>query len=101
MRDAVICEPLRTPVGGFGSLRDVAAPELAATVICGLLEASDLDRLNVNGSGIALGHPVGATVGRILATLTREMTRREVRYGLEAMCIGGGQGLAAVFERVA
>ena len=58
------------------------------------------DRLNVNGSGISLGHPVGATGARILATLAREMQRREVRYGLETMCIGGGQGLAAVFERV-
>jgi acetyl-CoA C-acetyltransferase len=61
---------------------------------------SDFDRLNVNGSGISLGHPVGATGGRILATLLREMDRRGVRYGLETMCIGGGQGLAAVFERV-
>lgn len=60
----------------------------------------DFDRMNVNGSGISLGHPVGATGGRILATLLREMRRREVRYGLETMCIGGGQGLAAVFERV-
>jgi acetyl-CoA C-acetyltransferase len=65
------------------------------------LAPEDFDRLNVNGSGISLGHPVGATGGRILATLAREMTRREVRYGLETMCIGGGQGLAAVFERVA
>jgi acetyl-CoA C-acetyltransferase len=60
----------------------------------------DAERLNVNGSGISLGHPVGATGGRILATLLREMDRREARYGLETMCIGGGQGLAAVFERV-
>jgi acetyl-CoA C-acetyltransferase len=62
---------------------------------------ADFERLNVNGSGISLGHPVGATGGRILATLLREMGRREVRYGLETMCIGGGQGLTAVFERVA
>jgi acetyl-CoA C-acetyltransferase len=60
----------------------------------------DFERTNVNGSGISLGHPVGATGCRILATLLREMDRREVRYGLETMCIGGGQGLAAVFERV-
>lgn len=58
-------------------------------------------RLNVNGSGISLGHPVGATGVRILANLLREMERREVRYGIETMCIGGGQGLAAVFERIA
>ncbi|MCW2940919.1 MAG: acetyl-CoA acetyltransferase [Actinomycetia bacterium] len=59
----------------------------------------DDERLNVNGSGISLGHPVGATGGRILATLVHELVRREARYGLETMCIGGGQGLAAVFER--
>ncbi len=63
--------------------------------------AADHERTNVHGSGISLGHPVGATGGRMLATLARELTRREARYGLETMCIGGGQGLAAVFERVA
>jgi acetyl-CoA C-acetyltransferase len=62
---------------------------------------SDFDRMNVHGSGISLGHPVGATGGRILATLLREMGRRGARYGLETMCIGGGQGIAAIFERVA
>ncbi|MGH3494559.1 MAG: acetyl-CoA C-acyltransferase, partial [Sciscionella sp.] len=64
------------------------------------LTDADLERVNVHGSGISLGHPVGATGGRILATLLREMDRRGARYGLETMCIGGGQGLAAVFERV-
>ena len=63
--------------------------------------AADHERTNVHGSGISLGHPVGATGGRMLATLARELNRREARYGLETMCIGGGQGLAAVFERVA
>lgn len=58
------------------------------------------ERFNPNGSGISLGHPVGATGARILAGLSREMQRREARYGLETMCIGGGQGLAAVFERM-
>jgi acetyl-CoA C-acetyltransferase len=62
------------------------------------LEALD-DRLNVNGSGISLGHPVGATGVRILTTLMHEMKRRKSRYGLETMCIGGGQGIAAIFER--
>jgi acetyl-CoA C-acetyltransferase len=61
--------------------------------------ATDLERTNVHGSGISLGHPVGATGGRMLATLARELDRRGGRYGLETMCIGGGQGLAAVFER--
>jgi acetyl-CoA C-acetyltransferase len=65
------------------------------------LAPEDFERINVNGSGISLGHPVGATGGRILATLSREMHRRDARYGLETMCIGGGQGLAAVLERVA
>ncbi|MFD7073686.1 acetyl-CoA C-acetyltransferase [Nocardioides sp. NPDC059952] len=61
----------------------------------------DLERTNVHGSGISLGHPVGATGVRMLGTLARELHRREARYGLETMCIGGGQGLAAVFERIA
>ena len=77
-----------------------AAQVLACTREWGL-GAGDFDRVNVNGSGISLGHPVGATGGRILATLLREMQRRDARYGLETMCIGGGQGIAAVFERVA
>jgi acetyl-CoA C-acetyltransferase len=62
---------------------------------------SDFERMNVNGSGISLGHPVGATGGRILATLLPEMERRGARYGLETMCIGGGQGISAIFERIA
>jgi acetyl-CoA C-acetyltransferase len=56
------------------------------------------DRLNPNGSGISLGHPVGATGARILATAAHEARRRGARTVLETMCIGGGQGLAAVFE---
>ncbi len=60
----------------------------------------ELERVNVHGSGISLGHPIGATGGRILATLLRELHRRGGRYGLETMCIGGGQGLAAIFENV-
>jgi acetyl-CoA C-acetyltransferase len=76
----------------------------AAQVLAVLREwelGDGLERVNVNGSGISLGHPVGATGARILTTLLREMDRREARYGLETMCIGGGQGLAAVFERPA
>ena len=57
-----------------------------------------LERVNVHGSGISLGHPIGATGGRIMTTLLRELRRRGGRYGLETMCIGGGQGMAAVFE---
>ncbi|WP_104131406.1 acetyl-CoA C-acetyltransferase [Cryobacterium sp. M91] len=59
----------------------------------------DWARTNVNGSGISLGHPVGATGARILATAARHLQRTEGRYLLETMCIGGGQGLAAIFER--
>src|ERR1700679_2471688 len=59
-----------------------------------------LERVNVNGSGISLGHPIGATGGRILTALLHEPTPHGGRYGRETMCIGGGQGLAAVFENV-
>jgi acetyl-CoA C-acetyltransferase len=76
-----------------------AAQVLACTREWGFTP-TDFERTNVNGSGISLGHPVGATGGRILATLAREMVRRDARYGVETMCIGGGQGLAALFERV-
>jgi acetyl-CoA C-acetyltransferase len=77
-----------------------AAQVLAVTTAWKLADA-DFERLNVNGSGISLGHPVGATGVRILATMLRELDRRQGRYALETMCIGGGQGLAALFERVA
>ena len=56
------------------------------------------DRLNVNGSGISLGHPIGATGGRILATCCASCAAATGEYGLETMCIGGGQGLAAIIE---
>lgn len=62
--------------------------------------SADREHINVHGSGISLGHPIGATGGRMLATLAREMHRRRARYGLQTMCIGGGQGLAAVYEIV-
>jgi acetyl-CoA C-acetyltransferase len=58
----------------------------------------DPDRLNVNGSGISLGHPIAATGARILTTMLHELRRRKVRYGLETMCVGSGQGIAAIFE---
>ncbi|AWH95872.1 acetyl-CoA C-acetyltransferase [Dietzia psychralcaliphila] len=61
---------------------------------------ADRERLNVHGSGISLGHPVGATGTRILTTVCRELARRQGRFALETMCLGGGQGLAAAFERV-
>lgn len=75
-----------------------AAQALGVTREWGIDPITD-ERVNPNGSGISLGHPVGATGVRILTTMLREMDRRGARYGLETMCIGGGQGLAAVFER--
>jgi acetyl-CoA acetyltransferase family protein len=75
-----------------------AAQVLAVTREWGFAEG-DFDRTNVNGSGISLGHPVGATGARIMATMLHEMERRQLQFGLEAMCIGGGQGIAVVIER--
>ncbi len=110
------CEPSRMGIGpvpaverlfrrtglGWDDIGLVELNEAFAPQVLGVLKGwgwDDRDRLNVNGSGISLGHPIGATGGRILANLLREMRRRDVRYGLETMCIGGGQGLAAIFER--
>ena len=81
-------------------LNEAFAAQVLSCASSWSLDDTDFERVNVNGSGISLGHPVGATGARILATLLHEMKRRGVRYGLETMCIGGGQGLAAVFERV-
>ncbi len=87
------------------SFNDIGLVELNEAFACQALSVlkgwdwNDPDRLNVNGSGISLGHPVGATGARIMTTLLYEMQRRQSRYGLETMCIGGGQGIAAVFER--
>jgi acetyl-CoA C-acetyltransferase len=78
-------------------LNEAFAPQVLA-VLKGW-QFDDLSRINVNGSGISLGHPIGATGARILATLLHELQRRRGRYGLETMCIGGGQGIAALFER--
>ena len=81
-------------------LNEAFAAQVLACTKAMQLGDDDFDRINVHGSGISLGHPVGATGVRILTTLLREMERREARYGLETMCIGGGQGLAAIFERI-
>jgi acetyl-CoA C-acetyltransferase len=62
-------------------------------------EEKDYDRVNVNGSGISLGHPIACTGSRVLVTLLHEMKRRNARYGLECICGGGGLGIAAVLER--
>jgi acetyl-CoA C-acetyltransferase len=64
------------------------------------LTEKDYPRINVNGSGISLGHPIACTGTRVLVTLLHEMNRRNSRYGLECICGGGGLGIAAIFERV-
>lgn len=87
------------------SWKDIDLVELNEAFACQVLAVlkgwgwQDMDKLNVNGSGISLGHPIGATGGRIMATMLNELHRREGRYALETMCIGGGQGIAALFER--
>ncbi|MCS4294144.1 acetyl-CoA C-acetyltransferase [Comamonas sp. BIGb0152] len=110
------CEPSRMGIGPVPavkkllgklglSMNDMDLVEINEAFACQVLavlqglEWNDAERLNVNGSGISLGHPIGATGVRILATLLHELERRKGRYGLETMCIGGGQGIAAVFER--
>ncbi|MAQ53917.1 MAG: acetyl-CoA C-acyltransferase [SAR202 cluster bacterium] len=87
------------------SLEDMDVIELneafAAQVLAVLREwkLPNHDNLNVNGSGISLGHPIAATGARILTTLLNEMERQDAQFGLETMCVGGGQGVAAMFER--
>jgi acetyl-CoA C-acetyltransferase len=60
----------------------------------------DPDKVNPNGGAVALGHPVGATGAILVAKLLAELDRRQARYGLVTLCIGGGQGIATLFERV-
>ena len=62
--------------------------------------ADDDPRINPLGGAIALGHPLGCTGARLTATILREMERRQVRYGMVTMCVGGGQGAAGIFERL-
>jgi acetyl-CoA C-acetyltransferase len=86
------------------SVRDFGLVELneafAAQAIACMRELKlDLEKTNVNGSGISLGHPVGCTGARIVITLLHEMKRRNVNLGLATLCIGGGQGMAMVLER--
>jgi len=73
-----------------------ASQSLACVRLLGL----DEDRVNVNGGAIALGHPLGSSGARLVATLVREMEHRDAEYGLATMCIGVGQGIASVWQRV-
>lgn len=73
----------------------------AAQTVASMRELNiDPERVNVNGGAIAIGHPLGCSGARILTTLLYEMERREARYGLAAMCIGVGQGIATIIKRV-
>lgn len=86
---------------GIGDLDVIESNEAFAAQCCAVSDALDLDpaKVNPNGSGIALGHPVGATGAIITVKLVHELQRTGGRYGLATMCIGGGQGIAAIFER--
>ena len=87
---------------GLDDMDIVELNEAFAAQVLSVLKAwgwHDPARLNPNGSGISLGHPIGATGLRMVTTLLHELERRQGRYGLATMCIGGGQGMAAVFER--
>ncbi len=113
---AVGCEPSRMGIGPVSATAKVLRKTGLRMSDMGLVEINEAfavqvlaclkgmdwderDKLNVNGSGISLGHPIGTTGVRIMTTLVNEMQRRGVRYGLETMCVGGGQGMAAIFER--
>ncbi|WP_299574868.1 acetyl-CoA C-acetyltransferase [uncultured Williamsia sp.] len=115
---AVGCEPSHMGVGPIGAVAKLFAAngltfddmdlieinEAFAVQVLAVLSGWGVtlgdveDRLNVNGSGISLGHPIGATGTRIMTTMLHELARREGRFALATMCIGGGQGMAAVFE---
>jgi acetyl-CoA acyltransferase len=86
-------------------LRDIDVIELneafAAQALAVIQEAGlDPDRVNPNGGAIALGHPLGCTGAKLTATIIRELQRRNGRYGLVTMCVGGGMGAAGIFENL-
>jgi acetyl-CoA acyltransferase len=84
-------------------LSDIGVIELNeafAVQALAVIQLAELDPaiVNVNGGAIALGHPLGCTGAKLTATLAQEMLRRNVRYGLVTMCVGGGMGAAGIFE---
>jgi acetyl-CoA acyltransferase len=100
----VVAIPKALKMAGL-QLEDIGVIELneafAVQALAVAREAGlDMDRLNVNGGAIALGHPLGCTGAKLTATILREMRRRNSRYGMVTMCIGGGQGAAGIFENL-
>lgn len=86
------------------SLKDIDVIELneafaSQAVACIRELGLDIDRVNPNGGAIALGHPLGCSGARLATTLLHEMKEREARFGLATLCVGGGQGLATIFQR--
>ena len=87
------------------SLKDIDLIELneafaAQALACIQLLDADINRVNISGGAIAIGHPLGASGARIATTLIHNMISRQVRYGLATMCIGVGQGIATIFEQI-
>jgi acetyl-CoA C-acetyltransferase len=87
------------------TMDDMAVVELneafaSVSAACSVALGIDIEKLNPNGGAIALGHPVGATGAILVVKLMHELERRKARYGLASLCIGGGQGIASIFERV-
>jgi acetyl-CoA acyltransferase len=96
--------PKALAMGGL-KLTDIAVIELneafAVQALAVIRQAGlDLERVNLNGGAIALGHPLGCTGAKLTATLLGEMERQGARYGMVTMCVGGGQGAAGIFERM-
>ena len=81
-------------------IQEAFAAQVLADLKMMKLKEKDYPRINVNGSGISLGHPIACTGTRVLVTLLHEMKRRKSRYGLESICGGGGLGIAAIFEKI-
>jgi acetyl-CoA acyltransferase len=100
----VVAIPKALKMAGL-ALADIDLIELneafAAQALAVMREVGiDMEKTNVNGGAIALGHPLGCTGAKLTASILREMGRRQVRYGMVTMCVGGGQGAAGIFERL-
>ena len=94
-----LCERTGTALADFDLIELNEAFAVQAVALTRVLEL-DAEKVNVNGGAIALGHPLGATGTRLCLTLLFELRRREARYGVASACIGGGQGIAILLERV-